>query len=235
MGLQEKQIRSMLLEISMSKPFLTIRIPQREETLDHIKEALAEYINTITEKIDDAYTPAIKDAVALQIVQQPEMQDLLTGPLDGVFGVPAGTASARVAAITESVAESVFVKWFPVPKDFRKGGLIVRVQPSSFANLLALEAGKVNAIHKTDGAYTMHWLEWLLERGDEPIVQGYDYKPQSGKGRSRKGIMEEDSAAVWRVPPEYSGTEDDNFVTRALQSDIMINELKEILKLVLLG
>ena len=218
----------------MSRSFLTIHIPQRTETLDHIKEALAEHINTITEKIDDAYTPRIQELVAREIMMQPEIKALIGGPLDGHFGIPTGSASSRVSDIVEAVTESIFVKWWNVPKDFRKGGLTVRVQPNDFANLLALEAGKVRAKHRKDGPYTMHWLEWLLERGDEPIVKGYQYAP-GNDGRSGKGIMKKEDAEVWRVPPQYSGTEDDNFITRALQSDIMLIEMKEILKLVLLG
>jgi len=218
----------------MSKPFLTIRIPQRTETLDNIKEALANHVNTVTEKIDNAYTPQIQELVAREIIMQPEIQALVGGPLDGHFGIPAGSASSRVSDIVESIQESVFVKWWPVPKDFRKGGLVVRIQPNDFANVLALEAGKVNAKHKKDGPYTMHWLDWLLNRGDEPIVKGYQYV-EGSRGRSGKGIMEKGDAEVWRVPPEYSGTEDENFITRALQSDNMINEMNEILKLVLLG
>jgi capsid portal protein len=53
---------------------------------------------------------------------------------------------------------------------------------------------------------------------------GYQYEGIPGFGRSRGGIMSEGGS--WRVPPQYTGTLDDNFVTRALT-----NREKDIEKL----
>jgi hypothetical protein len=45
------------------------------------------------------------------------------------------------------------------------------------------------------------------------------------EGRSRGGVM--DKGGSWRVPPAYSGTADDNFITRAFEG-----KSKQIQKLV---
>ena len=57
-------------------------------------------------------------------------------------------------------------------------------------------------------------LQWLVERGDEIIVACYSYDAQSGLGRSGLGYMSQGGA--FRVPPQFSGTSDDNFITRSL-------------------
>jgi hypothetical protein len=102
-----------------------------------------------------------------------------------------------------------------------KGGLEFNFQPSSFANLLALPAG--HTIYQ-DG--DLHWLEWLLKRGDSIIVTNYTYNPSSGLGRSGLGNMIPGGA--FRVPPQFSGTEDNNFITRALIGPVQEKHLADI-------
>jgi hypothetical protein len=41
--------------------------------------------------------------------------------------------------------------------------------------------------------------------------------------------MAEVKSGIWRVPPEYAGTEDRNFITRALQSDKSARDIAKIL------
>ena len=57
-------------------------------------------------------------------------------------------------------------------------------------------------------------MDWLLTQGDRIIVVNYMYNPQTGIGRSMLGNMKE--GGVFRVPPTFSGTVNDNFVTKAL-------------------
>jgi hypothetical protein len=88
--------------------------------------------------------------------------------------------------------------------------LVLSIQPDSLINLLALKSGHVTTNKGTD----LHWLNWLLEKGQSVIVIGYRYNPDTApRGRSGGGTMSGGSA--WRVPPEYAGTISDNFVTRA--------------------
>ena len=71
----------------------------------------------------------------------------------------------------------------------------------------------------------LHWLAWLLQAGSSMIVSGYEYTP-SFEGRSGGGVMT--GGGVWRVPPEFSGTESDNFITRALNN--RDKQLSQLLK-----
>jgi hypothetical protein len=108
-----------------------------------------------------------------------------------------------------------------------KGGIEVNFQPSNFVNLLSLSEG-----HIVFNGGDLHWLDWLLKRGDNIIVVNYQYNPESGLGRSGLGNMIPGGA--FRIPPEYSGTDDDNFVTRALigtQQEKQISKIfQDILK-----
>ena len=61
------------------------------------------------------------------------------------------------------------------------------------------------------------------------IIMGYKYVPSSD-GRSGGGSME--GGGSWRVPPQFSGTEDNNFITRALSGRNLDLEsmMKELFK-----
>ena len=88
------------------------------------------------------------------------------------------------------------------------GGIEFNFQPADFANLLGLPQGH----QVTNKAADLHWLDWLLTKGDTVIVKGYSYEP-SGKGRSGGGSMK--TGGFFRIDPSYSGTTINNFITRA--------------------
>jgi len=66
------------------------------------------------------------------------------------------------------------------------------------------------------------WLEWLTELGDAVIVREYEVKagfPQS----SRTGDKIMIKGKGWRVPPQHSGSQGNNFITKAC--DQALNEI----------
>lgn len=188
-----------------------------------VNTALAEEINNAVRKKVTTLKPVIQSFVSSSIVNQPEMLSLVGGYLRGAFGLV--TPESAVAAIRESVLGSISVDFKPYDTKFR-GGITINVQPSDFANLLNLPEGHL-LYEKGD----LHWLKWLLEFGDTIIVANYEYNPQSGIGRSSLGNMEE--GLGFRVPPEFSGTLTNNFITRALtgpeEEKFIFNLLKRVL------
>ena len=72
----------------------------------------------------------------------------------------------------------------------------------------------------------LHWLRWLLLEGYKVLVVGFHFRFQPGRGRSQLGYMRK--GGFWRVPPEYAGTADDNFVTRALRNPANERQIQSI-------
>ena len=66
----------------------------------------------------------------------------------------------------------------------------------------------------------------MLTQGNATIITGYEYNAGTGLGRSGGGNMK--SGGAWRVPPEYAGTLDDNFVTRALRGPMQAKDIARI-------
>ena len=215
---------------------MPIRIFNNKANYDAIVKAMADGINQRIPPSVRKQEPSIRRFVTEAILDQPEIKSILGGELQGEFGIPNGQTDQAVFEIAQTVTNSIDIQWTPVSKDIRSGGLKIYVQPADFAELLALRSGFVHAVHRNDGPYDMHWLDWLLTRGDERIVEGYEYVNDANGGyfsRSGQGIMRKGGS--WGVPTEFAGDESDNFITRALTDDLTLQQIEQVLKLILIG
>lgn len=188
---------------------ITIKLLDSEKDIQKkINKASSEVINSKISSKFNRIEPQVSSIVRESILSQPEINSLQQGVLKGAFGLVSDPTSAIVNAVDQSISVS-FNKY---NQNLRGGGLEVSVQPSSFVNLISISQSYI-----PDGTSLMNWMEWLLLMGDSVIIANYQYDPVRGKGRSNLGIMKEGS--FFRVPPEFSGTEYNNFITRALDND----------------
>lgn len=187
-------------------------------------EALASAINASINKHKNQVAKNIKTAVAGWIRSQPEVGSLLAngafGSLSAQFGLPVGSADSAVNQIVSEIINTMSITFKPVDKKLH-GEIQFNFQPIDYLNLLGLPAGHI----LTEKGADLHWLDWLLIKGDTMLVVGYDYVPAS-RGRSGGGYMS--LGKSWRVPPQFSGTSTDNFITRSFNGKD--TELTNILK-----
>jgi len=174
-----------------------------------INKALAEEVNKKIRKSGANIQRQVIPFVSSAIMKQPEVQSLIGGYLRGAFGLVDPNNS--VDAIKQSVVNSINVTVKTYNDKLKGGGIDINVQPFELGNLLSLPEGHV-IYEKGD----LHWLKWLLTLGDTTIVVNYEYVPGAGIGRSGLGTMKK--GASFRVPPEFAGMIDNNFITRALVS-----------------
>ena len=196
---------------------------------DKIKAAFAEEINKTIEKNIKTVLQDAKDLVVRFLSNSPEIQSLTQnslGSLKAQFGLRDGQDLAATIDIIQAVQDSVSISFRKYSKNLKNGGLEVSFQPSNFANLLGLPSGHV--IYENGD---LHWLSWLLTEGTRTVIIGYYYDPETGVGRSGLGTMDE--GGFFRVPPQFSGTLGNNFVTRALIGKQQELEILRIFKSVL--
>lgn len=208
---------------------ITLKLLESVDQIENnILSALANQFNASMKSNRTKILNEIKLLLPNWISDQPEMQSLSSGgtsSLVGQFGITIGSASI-INAIISSVVGSTTMSIVPYNNKLKGGGIEVNIQPDNFANLLNLPQG-----HSVYKGGDLHWLDWLLNRGDEIIVAGYEYNPQTGLGRSRLGNMKEGGS--FRVPPEFSGTDKDNFITRALIGSEQEKQIAKIFENVL--
>lgn len=170
----------------------------------------------------------------------PTYQSLISGQLNHEFGFPIGTAQSSVDYILTRLARSTGV----VPKLPRrvnsenKRVVSFRIFNKSIkSETFAADEANINTGKTTGsdfasdfGEYgatevrkTLPWLKWLLYDGNSYLVYNYEYLDVvSDRSRSGRGIMVYEKGSAWRVPPEYSGTKESNWITKALEYNIDI-------------
>jgi hypothetical protein len=192
---------------------LTVKLLESDKIIQaKIFLAMARELRKIFTRSRERIQKALRKFVRDTMVTQPEIRELNGGILQGAFGLKRGTEARVIEDIINAISSSVHVELEEVSpvggKDLR-GGMSIYIQPSDFSNLLTLSSGIV----KTERLDHLPWLRWLLTEGDRVLIGDVEVKYKSGTGRSTLATMQK--SGVFRVPPSYSGTEDNNFITRA--------------------
>ena len=200
----------------------------------------ADFEKVIMSSIDSAFNAAINGAIVSiknnlevliysEIQECSELQDLKGGSLRGELGLTSSQAAQAAEEIAKAVSESIVVDHGKASVKTRSGGLDIYIQPSSFANVLSIGNASIRYFSKKyKRPVTLEWLNWLLKEGDRIIVGKFDFEPIAGRGRSGLGSMKKGGS--WRVSPQSSGTEDDNFITRALGNKLAQNKMARIIE-----
>lgn len=189
-----------------------------------INLSIAQYLNDKIRKNKLSTINKIKSYIPAWINSQPEivsLQSQTTNTLFALFGLRSGSTNSIVDDMINSVVNSLAFSFNPIDNQLN-GGITIELQPSDFQNLLSLQSG-----HVVYSQGDLHWLNWLLTMGNSVIIANYNYAPQSGAGRSRQGIMK--FGGSFRVPPQYSGTDTDNFITRALTGSAQEDQITQII------
>lgn len=144
--------------------------------------------------------------------------NLIFGKLQLDFGLTDDVARQVVYEIVEAVVNQVVVDYDPNGKDLVT--LRVTVNPPPIAQLLLIRNASYTSINAAGEASEVPWLKWLLTRGTQVVVKGYNVKygdyRRLGHSRTKQAIMIKTYSDPFRVDPEFAGTEDDNFITRAI-------------------
>jgi hypothetical protein len=177
-----------------------------------INKAIISSLNEIVSKRRNAAGYRLRNSINGWIRSSPEIESLLSdgfpNSLSAQFGLRQGSAEQAVEDIVNAIVSSIQIDFKKIDKNFT-GGIEFKCQPTTFSAILGLSSGHVFTEKGTD----LHWIDWLLTQGDKAIVVGYRYQAASA-GRSGGGRMI--PRGVFRVPPKFSGSINDNFITRAL-------------------
>lgn len=172
---------------------------------EHMDNAINQSINSISS--------AIKSIVSEALRSQPEYASLMAGTLKAEFGIP---NSSVVNAVIDDLVNTLKIHKnnITINNFGLKGGL----------ELTMIKSDDINGITENENAMVKNndqllpWLHWLLLEGNNSIVKNYDVEyTKSIKSRSGMAIMTS-SDNSWRVPPDFAGTAQDNWTTRAIDS-----------------
>lgn len=153
----------------------------------------------------------VKNTILESIRRQDEYSSLKSGRLRNMFGIQNSSDVDLILSEIENM--SVDIK----KPTSGAGGINARISISMIRNNFADLLSSPAASYTSENGFPVNWLEWLLLRGNDSVVIGYRYLPKSSPfSRTGTGIMIEGDSAIFRVPPEYAGNLDNNWITRGI-------------------
>ena len=187
-----------------------------------ILNALIPELNKYLDKIYNRMSNEIPDILINNIQAQPEYDSLLGGQLQGEFGIV--DPQNRLNDILSTIKNGKVVTKTPVSITGQKikGGIKLEMVRKDLQDLLSLGS----ASFSTEKGSNLEWLKWLLTEGDSIIITSHEFIFGSNPfSRTGLGIMRQSSSG-WRVPPEFAGSINNNWITRAIDaSSAQINDI----------
>lgn len=188
------------------------------DILESNSEILKAVLDIVTSELNSTIVSSrsvieneVRELVADAIVVQPEWGSLKSGQLLEEFGLT--DAQSKLTSILNTMMDSLTIDFKPFRSTgtFIRGSYKLQIVKGDFSDILSLDAAQ----QLTSRGQELAWLEWLLLAGDKVIVVNYDVGYGLVPGRAGGKVMLQ-GTGNWRVPAQFSGTEDANFITRAI-------------------
>lgn len=164
------------------------------------------------------------------IVNTPEYNSLQNGQLKYEFGIP--DVSSKLAGLLNIWSNNIQYQYLKptISNNKIKTTFIANTIRVDFADVLYTDYALV--IDSTRG-YSIPWLEWLLLDGNKILVNKSNVVLGPNKYSRTGNALMKPSNKSWKVPSEFSGTQNDNWITRAIDgaSDKINNLLIKAFKL----
>lgn len=206
-------------------------ITNQKGFLKDIVRGMSEIFSKKFREASRKVTEILQISIPLWIENTPEIRELRKKETFwGELGIPPEILDSAIRDIKRLSASSVSVNIEKKP--FGIGGLRIRIFRDNFSSFLTLPSGR----YITEKGVEIPWLKSLLVDGSKIIVKDYEFVPKnytySKTSRTQKGIMKKSRGSFWRIPPQYSGTIDDNFLTRVIKDkeklifDLVLKEIQ---------
>lgn len=207
---------------------------------DFNKRLVAEHtrlINEVFERNMDRFIDSVKKKFASKIRISGEYRSLVGESgrlrLDLGLGEQGGAgegildSKVAMAEIIEQVISGVTVKIVKkkVEQDFVIGLNIKLLE--NIDDIINSDAGRYLSVNTRGDINEVPWLEWLLIGGARSVLVGYQvlYAPREEASRTGKAIMVKGGG--FSIDSRYTGTKNDNFITRAAES--MNEEISDLM------
>lgn len=209
----------------MANVILNCNIEILESDAEINKKILLAIFEQLNKKIRRAVDPIerrIKEAIRLELYSTPEYLSLTSD--NGFLRLQLGIADASVLVpqIIEEYLDGIYVNISAL--GILQGWTIdIKGVNPDYNKLESM--GEYISINAAENQTLIPWLRWLLREGDITI-RGYQLRtdfdiPQrvlNRYSRTKRGLMMKKFAARWTIqPPEYRGTENNNFITRSIE------------------
>ncbi len=168
----------------------------------------------------------IKNLVSEALISEPEYSSLKSGTLKAELGISNPSSVDNIVLALVNTLQ-INPKNIIINNNGLSGGFVLTMIKSDDISGI-IYSDDANVIDSERG-YSLPWLEWLLLKGNDTIIQNYSVNYTSSQ-RSRSGLaLMVESNSNWRVPTNFTGTATSNWTTRAISkiSDKIIRIIQD--------
>jgi hypothetical protein len=206
-----------------------------KENLEYFKNKV---LDGITDKMNSAISraiPSIQSEVTLLVLEAINRSDEVISMRSGKLRYELGFINPDyfINGLLNAISKDIKVKNVKLHKRGNSiaGGIQILIVPGDYSSLLGIPEASYRS-----GINEVPWLRWLLLEGTSVVVSDYHIEYGSGgkfdlRSRTKRALMVPNES--YSVPSEYSGTDEDNFITRAIEplkeriSKIIINNIEK--------
>lgn len=200
----------------MSKLSFSVKLlGTNKDIANEISLALLKDVSTYFDNITNQISQNIPNFVIQSITDQPEYSALIGGKLQYELGIT--NPEQRLSEILETIRSGTIIDIKPPKVISNKitSKFQLKMIKKDFSDLLSIGSSSFTSEKGSE----IDWLRWLLLEGDSIIISDYMFILGPNRAsRTGMGIMKPSSSRSWRVPPEYAGSINNNWITRGLDS-----------------
>lgn len=176
----------------------------------HIVKEVSNVLKQNEANISVGIKKRVQETVMDMLFASPAVSSLMGGKLQAQLGVVA--AESTMIEVIDTWMNNIHVS-------VKAGGsplltINIGVLTQGYGDVLSLPS----SVYQSAGGEMIEWLRWLLLEGDKTISDYFFLPGNRSKSRTGLGIMVRKGGREWSIPPEFRGTETDNFATRALEN-----------------
>lgn len=189
-------------------------LESNREIANSILTAMQPHFQSVFDKTQISLQKIIPVKFKEALMSEPEYNSLINSLLKYELGVP--DASSRIESIYDAWVSSINIERKPIfiRGSQLQGSFSINLIRTDFSDILSLPSA---TIVDNISSSVVPWLRWLLLDGGKILVRNYrvQYGPNP-RSRTDNAIMIESSSENWRVPAEFAGTIQNNWVTRCI-------------------
>jgi len=179
-----------------------------------ILQGLVDHLNRNVPKAEPRLKSRLQKIISDAVLQSAETAALTGAGLHGELGVqdPESAVKAVITALQNNIS-LVFVP-FSVMGEGVSGGIKIGILRQDMSDVLTIPEARF--VSEKSGI-EIPWLKWLLVDGDAIVVDEFHFA-RGAYRTSRTGLGLMFKGGNFKVPSAYSGTVNDNWLTRALDA-----------------
>ena len=195
-----------------------MRIVLTDSPQEFKNKVLNEYykeINSRLAKRKEAIISKVRVLTKQALQESPTYKSLVSGELAYHFGFRKGEEESRLQPILNTFVNSINAAVKPFSRnggEFRLFGIV-----GDYSDVQSLPEAQIEgkpANPDITVQYPLPWLNWLLLQGNKSLIPDFEIELGAASSRSGKAIMV--TGGGWSVPDAFSGTIDDNWITKAI-------------------